>query len=34
MAAEKAIPLAGNAYKLQIMKTLLKRSIMAAGKNG
>jgi CO/xanthine dehydrogenase FAD-binding subunit len=32
IAAEKAIPLSGNAFKIQIMKTLLRRSILAAGK--
>jgi CO/xanthine dehydrogenase FAD-binding subunit len=30
IAAQKTIPLEGNAYKVQIMKTLLKRSILAA----
>jgi NADPH-dependent glutamate synthase beta subunit-like oxidoreductase/CO/xanthine dehydrogenase FAD-binding subunit len=30
IAAQKALPLKGNAYKVQIMKTLLKRSILAA----
>lgn len=30
LAVEKAVPLAGNRYKIQIAKTLIKRSVMAA----
>jgi NADPH-dependent glutamate synthase beta subunit-like oxidoreductase len=30
LAVENAIPLSGNAYKIQIVKTLIKRAIMAA----